>query len=261
MIGIGRLEITGTGIPIHGLPARLEGFRIALVADIHHGRFFGPEAVRRAVEAVNSAGPDLVVLAGDYVLGSADYISPCMDILSGISAPCCAVLGNHDHWEGPEETLRLLSDRVRARTLVNSSMRIGPAGESLLVCGVGDFWEDEQRLGECLSGRRAGEPVILVSHNPDYAEELAPGEVDLVLAGHTHGGQVVLPFFGAPMLPSFYGQKYRSGLVSRGGTSVYVSRGVGVGSPPVRLNCRPEIAVLTLEGRSPRGVPGERSGG
>lgn len=259
MIGTGRLEVTRTRIPIPGLPARLEGFRIALVADVHHGRFFGPRAVQKAVEAVNSACPDLVVLAGDYVLGSADFISPCMDILSGISAPCCAVLGNHDHWEGPEETLRLLNDRVRARTLVNSAMRIGTAGESLLVCGVGDFWEDEQRLDDCLSGRRAREPVILVSHNPDYAEELDPGEVALVLAGHTHGGQVVLPFAGAPMLPSFYGQKYRSGLVSCGGTAVYVSRGVGVGSPPVRFNCRPEIAVLTLAESLSAAVLRERS--
>ncbi len=258
MIGTGRLEVTWTRIPISGLPARLEGFRIALVADIHHGRFFGSGAVRRAVEAVNRAAPDLVALAGDYVLGSADYISPCMDLLSGIRAPCCAVLGNHDHWEGPEETLRLLSDRVRASTLVNSSMRVGSTGESLLVCGVGDFWEDEQRLDDCLSGKRPGEPVVLVSHNPDYAEELPPGEVALVLAGHTHGGQVVLPLVGAPMLPSFYGQKYRSGLVKSGGTAVYVSRGVGVGSPPVRLNCRPEMAVLTLTGLAPA-IPRERS--
>ncbi|MCK4505622.1 MAG: metallophosphoesterase, partial [Candidatus Aegiribacteria sp.] len=176
---------------------------------------------------------------------SASYIEPCMRILAGLTPPSVAVLGNHDHWEDAELTETLLHDLAGSKVLRNRGTWITRGDAKIRIWGVGDLWEDEQLLDGCRPERYNG-PVILITHNPDFAEEIPEGTADLVLAGHTHGGQVVLPIIGAPILPSYYGQKYRSGTVWNGKTMVYVSRGIGVGSPPVRLNCRPELAVLEL---------------
>ena len=256
LIEPGWLEVTRTVIPLPGLPESFDGFRVALVTDIHHGPFVSREAIARVVEAVNGEDPDLVVLAGDYVIHSPDYITPCMEELSAIRAESLAVLGNHDHWEDPDLTILELERTAGARVLRNSGAFVVRDGERLRIWGVGDLWEDEQSI-EGLRPDDYGGPVILVSHNPDFAEELIEGEADLVLCGHTHGGQVVLPLLGAPLLPSYYGQKYRSGLVMNGSTAVYVSRGIGVGSPPVRFNCRPELAVLELRAPAAGDAPQE----
>ncbi len=239
------LDTTYTQVPMVNLPLKFRGFRIALLTDIHLGPFVTRSWVENAVTLINSMKIDLVVLGGDFVIHSASYIEPCMRILAGLTPPSCAVLGNHDHWEDAELTETLLHDLVGSEVLRNRGTWITRGDASIRIWGVGDLWEDEQLLDGCRPDRYNG-PVILITHNPDFAEEIPDGTADLVLAGHTHGGQVVLPIIGAPILPSYYGQKYRSGTVWNGKTMVYVSRGIGVGSPPVRLNCRPELAVLEL---------------
>jgi len=252
----GWLQVTRTVIPVSGLPAAFNGFRLLLMTDIHHGPFVSRERIAEAVCRVNEESPDMVILAGDYVIHSPEYIVPCMEELAHIRADMCAVLGNHDHWEDPDLTSDELEETAGARLLRNSGIFLERDDARLRIWGVGDLWEDEQSLDGLRSDGYEG-PVILVSHNPDYAEELPEGEVDLVLSGHTHGGQVVLPLIGAPLLPSYFGQKYRSGLVMNGSTAVYVSRGVGVGSPPIRFNCRPELAVIELRTNETGDGPGE----
>jgi len=241
----GWLDVSRTVIPLKGLPPEFEGYTIGLLTDPHMGPFVGRGRIRAAVDALNDAAPDAVVLGGDYVLHSPEFIEPCMEELSRIRGPVFAVLGNHDHWEGEELTSTLLAELVGADLLRNRGGWLERDGARLRIWGVGDLWEDRQDIQGSREDGYSG-PLIIVSHNPDYVESLPPGSADLVLCGHTHGGQVVLPFFGAPMLPSYYGQKYRSGLVRNGETTVYVSRGVGVGSPPVRFNCRPELPLITL---------------
>jgi uncharacterized protein len=226
------------------IPSEFNNETIVFFSDVHYGPFFGAERVRHAVDLVNSLEPDYIILGGDYTdkMGGRDYTSvkPVFDELKRLnSVPRYGVLGNHDYWVSRtiiEEGLRNAGITPIDNVCTNLS-------DGIRLCGVGDFWEDIQSFE---SG--VGNYTVLVSHNPDYAEELKGEDVDLVLSGHTHGGQVT--FFGlfAPYLPSDYGQKYRAGLVDNGFNKVYVTRGVGQ-SWPLRFFARPEITVITLKNR------------
>jgi predicted MPP superfamily phosphohydrolase len=167
-----------------------------------------------------------------------------------------AVLGNHDWWEDEARTRRAfdaagipLLDNGR-RILTPGRRLVREAAEGLAVCGVGDLWEDLQDYEHALGGLPAGMTRLLLAHNPDVAEE--PGlvrggrRVDLLLSGHTHGGQVRLPGLGTPLVPSRYGQKYAQGLIQGPVCPVFVSRGIGVSMLPLRCGVSPEIAVLEL---------------
>jgi hypothetical protein len=196
----------------------------------------------------NALEPDVVLLLGDYVHRGARYIAPGIAPFAKLRARdgVYAVLGNHDHWDGQADTLRALR-AAGVESLVNRSVVLRRRGDPLVVAGVGDWMEDEQRLDVALAGRAPGQPRIVMSHNPDYAESLPPSErVDLLVSGHTHGGQVSLPGYGAPLLPSRYGRKYQQGLVEGPRSKVYVTRGVSTIAPPVRLFCRPEVTAITL---------------
>ncbi len=218
-----------------------------LLTDIHRGAFFSQDRVRKLVERVNALEPDLVVLGGDYVYANTDYEASCFAELAHLQAPLgrFAVLGNHDYGEyrpsdrsgGSEgsgsDIAGDLTPAIEAvqsagiTLLDNRAVWVEKAGGRIRVGGVGDYQEDTPDLAPTVEGTSAGDFVLLVSHNPDYAEELPIGAVDLVLSGHTHGGQVT--FFGlwAPSLPSEYGQKYRTGLVVTEATTVIVSNGIG----------------------------------
>ncbi len=130
------------------------------------------------------------------------------------------------------------------RRVVRMTNQLNPY--AICLCGVGDLWEDKQDLQAALGDAGDDDAALLLSHNPDYVEHIKDGRVGLVLSGHTHGGQVVVPFYGAPVVPSAYGRKYAQGLVRTDVTQVFVSRGIGNIAPPIRFNCRPEIALLTL---------------
>ena len=161
-----------------------------------------------------------------------------------------AVLGNHDFWSGPEVTRAVdqgLAD-LGVQVLRNRSTALEREGQTLVLAGVDDYWADSYNLKRAMDGVERDNCLILLSHNPDVNEDVdALGlRVDLMLAGHTHGGQIVLPFIGAPFLPSSFGQKYRAGLVRDGERLTYVSRGLGVYLVPFRLNCPAEVTRLTL---------------
>ena len=130
--------------------------------------------------------------------------------------------------------------------LYNSGTWLERAGARLRLAGVGDLWTDRQDLDAALADTRAQDASILLSHNPDYVEEISDSRVGLVVSGHTHGGQVVLPVVGAPRVPSEFGQKYLRGLVQGPQCRVFITRGLGTVTPPVRFCCRPEIALLTI---------------
>lgn len=243
-----RLVLRRVSVALPRLPAGLAGLKIGQISDTHHGPYTGRAFVEEAAALVWAERPDLIVLTGDYVHRGAAFIPGGIDPFASLRPPLglYAVLGNHDHWHGAALTRECLA-RAGARDLTNRRVVLERGGGTLCLAGVGDLWEDEQDLAAALSGTDESSPRILLSHNPDYAELLpvAP-RVDLVIAGHTHGGQVALPLLGALVLPSAYGQKYRAGLVRGPRCPVFVSRGVGVISPPVRINCPPEVAILTL---------------
>lgn len=263
----GWLEITRPTVWLPHLPAYLDGITIAQLSDLHVTPQRGADLARRAVAVVNGEHPDLIVLTGDYVTHSADYVTLCAEALAPLAAPLgvYAVLGNHDVWTDADRVAAGLAE-VGIAVLRDRALALSVPPGRLWLVGIDDLgytnrpwarcdafealWRDALAHGaEMLEALPSDEPRLLLVHNPDVYEVLPARRVDLALSGHTHGGQVRLPVLGAPLLPSCYGNKYAAGLVQAPRWPVYVNRGLGTVSPPVRLNCRPEVTILTL--RSP----------
>jgi len=246
IVTVAEYEITSPDVQ-----AALDGTQIVFLTDIHHGTYLSRDRVRSLVDRVNGMHPDLVVLGGDYIHGGADRIEPCFAELARLRAPLgvYGVLGNHDHWASTRLSEESMAD-AGIEQLDNRGVWIERGGGRIRLGGVGDLWEDEQRIEATTGGTSPDDFVLLLTHNPDYVEELTPGAVDMALAGHTHGGQVTLFGLWAPTLPSKLGQKYRSGLVETGPVPVIVSNGIGSITPPLRFGAPPQIVLVTLR-RSP----------
>jgi len=255
------IEVTRLDVPLPGLPEALDRFTITQLSDLHLGPHVSGGDVRRSVEIANGLGADLIVLTGDFVYRSAGYSAACAQELASLRARygVYAVLGNHDVWTDADEVAGNLAG-AGVVVLRNERRALEVGDTRLWLLGIedtghtggffGDFrviWrEAADALAALLEGIAAKEPRLLLVHNPDFTEMLPEGRVDLAVCGHTHGGQVRLPFIGAPVVPSCFGQKYVSGLVQGPSTLVYVNRGIGLIAPPVRFNCRPEITRLRL---------------
>jgi predicted MPP superfamily phosphohydrolase len=250
-----RLAVRRYEIPIRGLPAWAEGLRIVQLSDTHYGPYVSLPYLRRAVAMANALEADLAVLTGDYVHRTSRAIPGGIGLFSGLKARLgrFAVLGNHDHWAGAE-ACREAFQASGTRLLDRQHVHLGPQGvsdapqdDSLCLAGFGDLWEDEHPPQVALEGVNPGTPRIVLSHNPDYAERIPEGlRVDLMISGHTHGGQVYVPGKGTPKVPSNYGQWYAGGICQGPRCPVVVSRGVGMAYLPVRLGVRPEIVLITL---------------
>jgi predicted MPP superfamily phosphohydrolase len=240
-------RVTRVSLAVPRLPAPFEGMTVAFLSDIHHGPFTPRSYVRDVVARTNALQPDIVALGGDYVHSAPEYIVPGVEELEKLKGKLgrFAVLGNHDHWEDAPMTKSALASAGIVE-VTNTGSWVERGNARLRICGVGDLWTDHQDLDAALGSATDDDAVILLSHNPDYAETLTDRRVGLVLSGHTHGGQVIIPGFGAPVVPSKYGQKYLRGLVQGPSCRVFVTRGVGTVGPPVRFACRPEIVLLTL---------------
>jgi uncharacterized protein len=255
---IARHELDLVNLPIRlpNLPVPLHGFRIIQVSDIHIEEFTEPFFLERVVKRVNELKGDLVLLTGDFVTrGAFSFLnqrsSPnrCAEILSTLSAPqVYAVLGNHDVACGASIVVEALS-RFRVPVLVNRYVPIERAGSRFWLCGVEDPTTSRPDLDLAVPENPDG-PVILMAHAPDYADAVISHPrgklVNLMLAGHSHGGQVRLPFLGPLILPPL-GQKYVEGFFQLNQMQLYVNRGIGAVGLPFRLNCPPEITVITLQ--------------
>jgi predicted MPP superfamily phosphohydrolase len=240
-------------IALRNLPPPFRGTTIALLADVHHGPFVPLAYIQHVVAMTNSLKPDIVALAGDFVHRHDSYIAPAIDELGKLKGTLgrFAVRGNHDNrdYHGIRN-FRPLSRAALAEAklpdLNNSGVWIERSGARLRICGVGDLWTDHQDLEAALGDASENDAVLLLSHNPDFVETIRDRRAGLVLSGHTHGGQIVVPGYGAPVVPSRYGQKYLYGLVDGPCCPVFVTRGVGTVTPPVRFLCRPEVVLITL---------------
>lgn len=246
------LQVTRTPIHVRGLHPDLEGFRIALLTDLHAGEGTPLSLIRRACRLAMQERPDLVAVTGDFAADSATSFRGVLDAIGGLSAPhgVYAVPGNHDHTVGIEQWR---SDVAASPTLVdltNTALLREVGGARLCVAGVDDFSRGAPTLAELPPPERR-DFTLLLAHDPDQAERArrAYDRVDLIVSGHTHGGQVRLPLLGALRNPAARDDLYDEGLRRRPWTQVYVSRGVGTVHIPVRFLCRPEVAILELTGR------------
>jgi predicted MPP superfamily phosphohydrolase len=232
------------------LPAAFAGKTIAVLADLHHGPFVGIGFIHEAVRMANALSPDIVALVGDFAhkgTHTSEQLPPCLEALSQLRAPfgVFAVPGNHD-MQNHGAVYREVIATTPLTDLTNRSMRLTASGEHLWLAGVDDLWWGKPNQTAALKDIPKRSAVVLLSHNPDFAEEQPDDRVGLVLSGHTHGGQIYLPVLGALWMPSKYGDKYRCGLVEGPASQVFVSRGLGEAGVPLRLNCPPEINLLTL---------------
>ncbi len=264
-IGFGetyRLEIKEYTFACPDLPAEFDGVRVALVTDIHRGPFFSENRVGSLVERVNALEPDLILLGGDYVYLDTSYAASCFAELAGLQAPlgCFAVLGNHDYGtyddgdNGPATVVQAIEE-AGITLLRDEGIWLEYNGARIRLGGVSDYQVDRPRLGPVVDDTSEDDFVLLISHSPDFAEDLPAGAVDLVVSGHTHGGQVTLFGLWAPYIPSEYGQKYRTGMVTNEVTTVIISNGVGTSTiPPIRLFARPQIVLITLQSDTATGA-------
>jgi predicted MPP superfamily phosphohydrolase len=234
-------------IRIPGLPKPFDGLRIAQLSDIHSGSVVAPVYIDRCLKMTADLKPDLILLTGDYVTGQASYIAPVVASihrhLTGFER--IAVLGNHDYWADAAAVRRALT-KTGTRVLGNESHKLVCGNHFIWIAGVHDYWSGLYDPDEALRGLPKQDVKIVLSHNPDTVDDFKHAGVDLLLTGHTHGGQVNLPFIGPPIVPSRYGAKYASGLFHFKRMSMYVNRGIGVIRPPVRFRARPEITHITL---------------
>lgn len=237
-------------IPISNLPESFEGYRIAQIGDIHVGSWISQAQLQYVVNLINAQSPDLVVITGDYVTHG--DVRPLMDRLiqplSQLSAPdgVISVLGNHDHWTNAG-LVREALQTSNIHELRNTSVVLEREAGKLAIAGMDDVWEQQHDLDRTLASLpEADVPAILLVHEPDFADEsAASGRFALQVSGHSHGGQVRLPFIGAPILPR-YGRKYPIGQYKVRDMIQYTNRGIGMVFPTVRFGCPPEITVFTL---------------
>ncbi|MFN2149637.1 MAG: metallophosphoesterase [Anaerolineales bacterium] len=249
------LQIERVSIPLPSIPPGLDGTRIICLSDFHLHPYTQIELIEDCVQVVNRLEADVICLLGDYVFDRADSILQLAPVLAELTSRCgvYAVLGNHDLWTDPLLVASTL-ERAGIPVFANEHTALDLPGGTLLLAGLQDGWSGHPDLNAALPAAADAQPVILMMHEPDFADRyVLDGRVDLQLSGHTHGGQVRLPGIGAPFLPR-YGQKYDQGLYDLGGMQLYTTRGIGVIGPPLRFNCRPEITLLTIKSGLPARV-------
>ena len=238
------LGTTQATLPVSGLPPPLDGLRIGFVTDVHHSSMVPADDVRRAVDLVSTERPDLIVLGGDYVTwGDRAFVGPVAELLAPLTAPqgVFAILGNHD--DDRDMPAALTAKHIQV--LKDARTRLEIRGEPLELAGIRFWTRKTTEIARVIKGAR--DTVLLLAHDPRRLDAAAELDVPAVLSGHTHGGQVVLPGVGAIARRSF---PVLEGLASRENTWMFVSRGVGTVYVPVRINCPPEVAIVTLQRKS-----------
>ena len=242
------LSVEKIKCPLKNEHADLAGLKIAMVADFHFDELQEGDFVNKCVETINAQNPDLIVLCGDYVSHDSKPVEALTEHLAKLDAPLgvFAVLGNHDYWAGASIVTRQIS-KVGIQMLRNEAETLSYRHSPFQIAGLGSAWEREAHYETALPVSTASSPpVILAVHEPDFFDRVSEDpRLILQLSGHTHGGQVCAPFYGAMLLPS-WGKNYISGLYRRHDSHIYVTRGVGTLSPHVRFCCPPEISLITL---------------
>lgn len=239
------IEVTHHEVEIPNLPPAFDGYRIAFLTDTHIASFMRRAFYREIVAQVARFDPDLILLGGDFVTWErhiplmAELLLPGLEARDGVYA----VLGNHDYWANADGVVAAMTARG-VRFLINRSIDVQRDGATIAVAGIDEVYRGTPDLDATFARLGRDVPVIAVSHHPDIVETI-DRRVDLLVCGHTHGGQIRFPFFGAVVVPSKHESRYASGFHRTDHVLLYVSRGIGA-IPPVRILCKPEVATFTL---------------
>ena len=242
-------------IPLARLPRAFDGFTIAQLSDFHYEERFSAVPISKSVEMVQQLAPDLTVLTGDFVTvpvfewqtflaQAARTALPCARLLERLPGPKFAIMGNHDAGGYAEKVIAALEDHD-IPVLRNRAVPVERAGARIWLAGIDDILKGRPNLYATLAGIPPGETTILLAHEPDFADKAARLPVDLQLSGHSHGGQVWIPGIGAPWLPTL-ARKYPRGLYRIGQLTLYTNFGIGTIRAPIRINCPPEVSLITL---------------
>ncbi len=247
------LKVETVRLELARLPRAFSGFRLAQISDIHMGGWMNLDRFQQVADLVAAQKPDVLLITGDFLFGhrftraSRQGLNDLTKVLSPLAAsiPSFAVLGNHDYWTNSEAVREMLC-RSGVTDLTNTVFTLRRAGGNLHLCGLDDIRHGDVRLGDVINRLQGNGAAILLVHEPDFADiSAATGKFDLQVSGHTHGGQIVIPFYGPPVLP-LSGRKYPSGLYKVRNMFQYTNRGVGVDRMPIRWNCPAEITLFIL---------------
>ena len=235
------LDLPEYDVPIAGLSSALDGFRIAQISDLHRGPLVSEDWLHECVDRCNDLRPDAVLLTGDFISIRASYIDSCAEALKRLQAShgCYAVLGNHDHWEGADRITQGLQ-AAGVEVLTNQNTRLG---EGLHLVGVDETWVGHPDRHAAFLGVPNDAHPLVMTHNPWQADAWIDRPMTM-LCGHTHGGQVNI--FGMRAIHAMRGLGYLSGWFDVGPGKLYVNRGVGVVTVPLRLGAPPEITLFRL---------------
>lgn len=248
-----QVEITYQRILLPKLPREFHGFRMVQLSDIHHSPFLSEEEISASVERANDLKADLIVLTGDYVSHSRDYVAGCARALGALRAPhgVFAVMGNHDHWtDGPGMEAAFIRQGIRV--LNNENLRIERGTSHFWLVGIDDLTVGRDDLAKALMDTQSDDARILLSHNPRIIREAARAGIDLVLSGHTHGGQINWRLLTGREDRKTYrwlrrpSRRFVRGHTELGATQLYVNRGLGTVVVPLRYGCPPEITLFEL---------------
>lgn len=240
------LEITIWTLTIPDLPPQFDGYTIAFMTDTHVAGFMRRAFYRQCIDEIVRRDTDLVLFGGDFVTWKRHIPLMAETLTRGLIAPdgAWAVLGNHDYWSDRDGVIAALTARG-VRFLVNQSVRVERDGAAIQVAGIDEIYRGEPDVAAAFRDVDERLPVIAVSHHPDIVDMVGNRHIDLLVCGHTHGGQIRLPYFGALVVPSVHEGRYASGFHQVADTLLYVSRGLGA-VPPVRILCRPELPFFRL---------------
>ena len=236
--------------------------RVAVLADLHVGSpFNGISKLHQIVDLTNSLKPDLIIIPGDFVIQGVlggSFVTPeeAAAVLARLAAPLgvWASMGNHDYWLDARRVTAAL-EKQKIGVLEDNAVRIQRGDTHFWLVGISDFWEGPHDVRKAMSQVKSDAPVLMFTHNPDIFPTLS-NRFSLLIAGHTHGGQVHLPLLGRPIVPSKYGQRFAYGHVVENGRHIFVSPGLGTSILPVRFRVPPEVTLLELHPDTRKAEPG-----